>query len=298
MVIQKLDIKTGFICNNNCKFCVQADNKCSGNRSFEEIKSDLEEFRDKCSGVVFTGGEVTIRKDFFDLVRLAKDLRYESIQIQTNGRMFSSMEFCKKTVKAGATELCPAIHGCCAEQHDSLTRAPGSFDQTVKGIQNAKSIGLMVITNTVVVKQNYKDLSKIARLLIQLEVDQAQFAFVHPMGNAWKNFDEVVPSISEAAPYICKGIRIGAESGLKMMAEAMPYCLMQGYEEFIAEKVIPDTAIRGGKHQNTDNFTEQRKSHGKVKFLQCRECKWESVCEGPWREYPEKRGNSEFKPVK
>ena len=295
---KRVDIKTGFICNNNCKFCVQADNKCKGNRSFKEIKKDLEECRERCTGVVLTGGEVTLRKDFFDIVRLAKKLDYQTIQIQTNGRMFASLSFCEKTIKAGANQFSPALHGYCAEQHDYLTRASGSFKQTIKGIINLKKLGQNIITNTVVVKSNYRNCEQIAKLLVKLGVDQYQLAFVHPMGNAWKNFENIVPFISLAAPYIHKGLQIGIDAGKRVMAEAMPYCMMQGYEGYVAERVIPETEIRGKKYQNTDSFDKQRKEKGKAKFSQCKECKDDLMCEGPWREYPKKRGNKEFKPIK
>jgi MoaA/NifB/PqqE/SkfB family radical SAM enzyme len=98
--LKRLDIKTGFVCNNNCLFCVQADNKCSGNRTFEEIKKDLIDSKKRCDGVVLTGGEVTIRKDFFEIVALAKELGYKTIQVQSNGRILSSMEFCKREYPA------------------------------------------------------------------------------------------------------------------------------------------------------------------------------------------------------
>lgn len=294
---KRVDIKTGFACNNNCRFCVQADNKLKGNRKLEDIKRDLEDSRQRCDGVVLTGGEVTIRKDFFDIVGYAKQMGYKTIQVQTNGRMFSSLDFCKKTIKAGATEFSPAVHGYCAEQHDFLTRAPGSFKQTIKGIKNLKSLGAYILTNTVIVKPNYRNAPEIARLLVKLNVDQFQLAFVHPMGNAWKNFDSMVPLISLAAPYMHKGLKIGLDAGKRVMTEAMPYCLMEGYEEYIAEKVIPHTEIKGAKHQNTENFTEVRKVQGKAKFLQCEKCKYNKICEGPWREYPEKRGNKEFMPI-
>lgn len=295
--MKRVDIKTGFICNNNCRFCVQADNKCRGNRSFEEIKRNLADSRKRCSDVVLTGGEVTIRKDFFDIIRLAKELDYKIIQIQTNARMFASLEFCKNAIKAGATEFSPALHGYCRDQHDYLTRTPGSFNQTVKAIKNLRSLGTEILTNTVVVKSNYAFLPQIAKLLVKLGVEHFQFAFVHPMGNAWKNFDSIVPSISLAAPYIHKGLQIGINAGKTVMAEAMPYCMMKGYEEYISENIIPETEVRGKKHQNTDDFTKQRKEHGKAKFPQCKNCKYDLVCEGPWREYPEKRGDDEFKSI-
>jgi len=42
-------------------------------------------------------------------------------------------------------------------------------------------------------------------------------------------------------------------------------------------------------------FKKQRKELGKTKFKQCKKCKYDKICEGPWKEYPEKFGNEEFK---
>jgi MoaA/NifB/PqqE/SkfB family radical SAM enzyme len=212
--------------------------------------------------------------------------------------MFSSLEFCKKTLEAGATEFSPAIHGYCAKQHDSLTRAEGSFNQAIKGIKNLKSLGAEILTNTVVVNANYKNCFEIAKLLVELDVGQFQFAFVHPMGNALKNFDELVPKMSIAAPYIHKGLQVGIDAGKKVMTEAIPYCLMGKYCDYIAEKVIPETEVRGKEFQNTNKFSEQRQKEGKAKFPQCEECIYNHQCEGPWKEYPERMGNSEFKAIK
>ena len=82
------------------------------------------------------------------------------------------------------------------------------------------------------------------------------------------------------------------------MTEAIPYCLMQGYEDYVAEKTIPETEIRGKNYQNTNNFTTLRKNKGKAKFPQCKQCKYDKICEGPWKEYPEKKGDKEFQSIK
>lgn len=295
--MKRLDLKTGFICNNNCRFCVQADNKAKGNRSFEELKADLEDSRKRCDEVVLTGGEVTIRKDFFELVRYAHDLGYKNIQIQTNGRMFADIDFCKKTIDAGATEFSPALHGYCAEQHDYLTQAKGSFNQVVKGIMNLKKLGQHIITNTVIVKPNYRNAADIAKLLVKLGVDQYQLAFVHPMGKAYENFESIVPVMTLAAPHIHEGLDVGIKSGVSCMAEAMPYCFMKGYENLVSELVLPKAEIRGKEYQNVNDFEFVRKNHGKRKFEQCKRCKYYSKCEGPWKEYPERFGADEFKEI-
>ncbi len=297
MGFKRVDIKTGFLCNNNCRFCVQAHKKKHGNRSTTDIKKDLRDAKkNSCSGVVFTGGEPTIRKDLIELVSYAKGLGFDKIQIQSNARMLNYGNLCKKLIDAGANEFSPAIHGHIAQLHDYLTRSAGSFKQTVQAIKNLRALDQYIITNTVVVKPNYRYLPKLARLLVQLKVDQFQFAFMHAVGNAEKHFDQMMPWVSLASPYIKKGLQVGIDNNIKVMAEAMPFCTMQGYEKYCSESYIPKTEIRDVNSYDP-SYETTRRTEGKMKFPQCRKCKYDYICEGPWKEYPEKRGNDEFQPV-
>ncbi|MBN2422218.1 radical SAM protein [Candidatus Woesearchaeota archaeon] len=294
---KRVDIKTGFLCNNNCRFCVQAHKKKFGNRPTKDIVNDLKKARKTgCTGVVFTGGEVSIRKDFFELLTYAKKLQFMTIQVQTNARRFSYMDFSKKAVNAGMNEFGPAIHGHIPELHDYLTRSPGSFKQTYQAIKNIRKLDIYTVTNTVVVKPNYRHLPEMAQMLVDLGVNQFQLAFPHPIANAHKNFDQMVPCVSLAAPYIHKGLQVGISSGLKVMAEAMPYCVMKGYEKYVSELYIPQGEIRD-INAVTLNWEKVRKEEGKMKFSQCKKCRYDLICEGPWKEYPEKRGSLEFRPV-
>ncbi len=297
MGCKRADIKTGYLCNNNCYFCAQAHNKVHGNRKTEEILEDLDKSRKNgCNEVVFTGGEVTIRKDLIEIIEYAKKSGYQRIQLQTNARMLSSIGLCKKLIAAGANEFSPALHGHVADLHDFLTRSPGSFTQTVSAIKNLKSLGQYVITNTVVVKPNFRYAPLIARLLVEQKVDQFQFAFMHAVGNGSKNFRKMMPWASLAAPYIKKGLQLGIDNNIKVMAEAMPFCLMDGYIEHCSERFIPDTELHEVGRFVSD-YAVLRKTEGKTKFDFCRKCEYNNCCEGPWREYPEKLGHDEFSPV-
>lgn len=294
---KRLDLKTGFICNNNCRFCVQAHKKELGNREKEDLLRELKEAKEGCDSVVFTGGEVTLRDDLFELISYAKKLGYKTIQLQSNMRMLSYMSFCRKLVRAGVNEFSPALHGHTAEVHDYLTRAKGSFNQTTQAIKNLKTLDQYIITNSVVVRLNYKHLPDLARLLISLGVHQYQLAFIHAVGNGWKNIDEMMPRVSEAAPYIREALQLGIDSGVMCMAEAMPFCQMEGYEKYCSEHFIPSTEIRDDGAKD-ESFENTRVIEGKKKFPKCKECKWDIICEGPWKEYPEKFGDEEFQPVK
>jgi len=294
--LERLDLKVGYKCINDCKFCVVADKRIFGDKSTDEIKKELwESFNEGKREVVFTGGECTIRKDIFEIVSFAKKLGYINIQIQSNGRMFSSLDFAKKMVQAGMTEFSPALHGHTPSIHDYLTQRKGSWRQTVLGIYNVRRLGIRVITNTVICKQNYKYLPSLASLLVKLKVNQYQFAFVHILGNARKNYKEIVPRISEVVPYVKKGLEVGIRAGISVMVEAIPFCLLKGYEKYVSEFYIPPTQLKEVGWQ-IDKFEEVRKYEGKKKFPQCVKCRWNEVCEGPWKEYPELFGEEEFQP--
>ncbi len=297
LATERIDIKTGFHCNNKCFFCVQGDKRFEhGDKSTADIRVQLERAIEDSDSIVFTGGEVTIRKDLPELVGHARSLGFKSIQIQTNGRMLAYRKLAEQLVEAGATEFSPALHGHKAELHDYLTRAPGSFDQTSKGIRVVKSLGMTVITNSVITRSNFRHLPELAALLVRLGVDQYQFAFVHPVGSAMTHFGAMVPRMSMIEPYVKRGLRVGLAAGRRVMTEAIPYCLMRGYERYVAEQYIPRTKIFDADFV-LDDYTEFRMTEGKAKGPRCPECVHFTICEGPWREYPDEYGFDEFIPV-
>ncbi len=298
--MRRIDLKIGFQCNNHCIFCVQGNKReTSPNKSDKEVKDILRKEVKYHEGVVFTGGEPTVRKELVEWVRYAKKIGYKKIQIQTNGRMFAYKNFCERIIVAGANEFAPALHGSNAKIHDSLTQATGSFNQAVQGIKNLKTLGQYVLTNTVITKLNYKDLPKLAKLLVSLRVNQFQFAFIHINQIIARNPDlikKIIPRHSTAGPYVKKGLDVGIKAGINVMTEAIPYCFMKGYEQYIAEEIIPDTAVFDNNLE-IDDYGYYRKNQGKSKGPNCPTCKYYNVCEGPWREYPEIFGWKEFKPI-
>lgn len=301
-LMERVDLKVGYQCNNRCLFCIQGDKRYSSpDKSDNKIIQILKNMKKDHDSVVFTGGEPTFRsKKLLEWVRIAKEIGYKAIQIQSNGRMFSYKEYCIALIKAGANEFSPAIHGSTSNIHDSLTQAIGSYSQTLKGIQNLRELNQYILTNSVVTKLNYKDIPNLAKLLVRLKVNQFQFAFMHINTIVAKSpqlVRKIVPRYQEAIPYIKKGLNIGNKAKIKVMAEAIPYCFMKGYEKYISEQYIPFTSVFDDKIELTD-YGSYRVNEGKIKGPQCKNCKLFKICEGPWKEYPDIFGWSEFKPIK
>ncbi len=295
----RVDLKVGFRCNNYCHFCVQGDKReRMPAKPEEELVASLEEGRaGGATGVVITGGEPTLHKRIVFIASKARDLGYTLIQVQSNGRTFCYEDFCKRLIDAGVNEFGPSLHGSTAKIHDYLTGAPGAFLQAVSGMRILKRLKQRVITNSVITKVNYRDLPDLARLLTSLGVDQFQFAFMHMSGRAGENKRWLTARKSLIEPYVKRALDVGIKAGRTVMTEAIPYCLMSGYEKYVAERIIPQTRIYDADCVIPD-YTRTRVDEGKARGPRCGECGWHAVCEGPWREYPELFGWDEFVPVK
>ncbi len=301
------EIKTalllGYVCNNNCKFCYAADKRELPLMSTEEAKRQLELARKRGSTIVdFLGGEPTLRKDLIELVAYAKELGFRTISITTNGRMLSKRSYAEALIDAGLNSVIFSIHGHRAELHDYLVSVKGAFEQTIAGFRNVREISdrIYICTNTVIVKPNIKYLPKIVDLCATLGTNAIELIFPHPRGNAYKNFDELVPHLSELIPVVPKTIAVAQKHGIKhCYFRYVPFCYMIGYLNYLSEYVARNTLREqhiGPEFEDLE-VEKNRAAYGRVKGPQCFGCKYNNICEGIFREYAEKRGFNELVPV-
>jgi peroxiredoxin Q/BCP len=98
------------------------------------------------------------------------------------------------------------------------------------------------------------------------------------------------------APWVRAALDVGRAAGVACLAEAIPFCLLPGYERHVAELHIPPTEIVYDGFVVPD-YRRDRMDRGKTRFAGCARCRFEPMCEGPWREYPEQLGGDEFRAV-
>ncbi len=304
--LKKLVIFLGYSCSNNCVFCInsQRRNKIKDKSTHEVLKEIyLAAKKEKVDILELIGGEATIRKDFFEIISTAKKLKIPDIVIATNGRAFADIDFCKKALEAGLSTIIFSIHGHTPQLHDKLTRSPKAFSQMMKGIENLKKIGFSRINaNTTVVKTNYRYLPKIAFLHIKLGIRDVEYIFVDPQeGGANENFDKLVPRISDASIYMKKALEIGIKNGFNhWKVRYVPLCYFSDYLDYISE--INEAKLFKSKHWapdfKDDDVVKSRKKYGRTKTERCMGCKLYNLCEGIWKEYIKKYGDSELNPIK
>lgn len=298
MSFKRADIKVWFACNNQCTFCVQWDKrKKFKQRSLEEIKEILDrEYKQWAKTLVFTWWEPTIHTKLIESVVYAKKIGYIQIQIQSNWTRFWDLDYCKKLIKAWVTEFSPAIHWFNAKTHDKQVVHPWSWRKVVEWIINLRKLKQHIIINSVITKDNFREIPELSALLIKLWVSQFQFAFVHILWSAAKNKETVVPKKTDVIPYIKRWLDMAKKAWIPAFTEAIPYCLMQWYEYAIAEQIIPETSISDAEAR-VDNYSEYRWNEWKAKREECKKCIKYNICEWPWKEYPDIYGWEEFKPL-
>lgn len=303
--IKKTVIIVGYACNNNCRFCIDADKRSLMNKTTGQIEQEMIDARERGTTYLeFIGGEMTIRPDFVRLVETAKKIGFETIMMATNGRMLSYFEYAKKIVDAGLNSVVFSIHGYNAKQHDFLTRSEGSFKQLMAGLKNmGKLLGMSRIgSNTTIVKQNYRDIARIGRLLYKLGIRNSEFIFVDcNEGGACNDFDQYVPGISQAAPYIRQCLDIGKKNHVPHWhIRYVPLCHFPDHLDQISE--LMEVAHFETEHLAPDfvnhDVSASRRQIARLKTEKCRGCRLFDRCEGIWRTYYEHWGDKELKPVK
>jgi len=285
--MKRIDIFLGYSCNNNCIFCCVADkrNKVM-EKSTNEVKSDLLMAKNEnIKEVHFVGGEPTIRRDIIELVSYSKELGFKKIKITTNGRKFYYENFTKEIISAGLNNIIFSVHGPNSELHDYLTRTPGSFNQLLKGMKNVQEYDVICESNTTIVKQNYEYLPKIVELLSQFRINSMELIYFHPRGNAFKNFKKLHVSINNILPYIKRAIQIGENNNILVLSRYIPFCFMKGYEKYLSEIFEPQEIIHKAPEFIDMDVIASRKNIAAIKSPKCRECKYDLICMGLYKEH-------------
>jgi radical SAM protein with 4Fe4S-binding SPASM domain len=155
-------------CNERCVHCY-LDHDDHGEMSTAEIKDILNQLSD--AGVFFltlSGGEVLMRRDFFEIVEHARRLLF-NVKMKTNGVMIGEAQ-AKRIRELGVEQVQISLYSHRAEIHDAITKIPGSFKRTVQAIRFLKSQGLKVVIANVLMASNLFDNTGVMALAKDLGV--------------------------------------------------------------------------------------------------------------------------------
>lgn len=112
--------------------------------TIEQVRTMLERAKNVkpvgANAVQFTGGEPTLRDDIIEMIKIAKELGYDHVQLNTNGiRLAKEPEFCKRIREAGVNTLYLSFDGVTPKTN------PKNYWEVPDAIKNCRTAGIGVV---------------------------------------------------------------------------------------------------------------------------------------------------------
>lgn len=152
-------------CNLRCKHCYidAEDREYKSELSTEEARKFILDLADmKVPVLLFSGGEPLVRKDIFDLGKMAFELGLRPV-ISTNGTLIDG-QTARKIKDAGFQYVGVSIDGAPAT-HDKFRNKEGAFAAAIDGIRASIDAGIKTGIRFTVNKHNQADLPFIFDLI-------------------------------------------------------------------------------------------------------------------------------------
>jgi radical SAM protein with 4Fe4S-binding SPASM domain len=166
-------------CNEQCVHCY-LDHEDHGEMTTAEIKHLLEEMAD--AGVfmlMLSGGEIFLRKDFFEILEYARALTF-CIKLKTNAVLIREAQAARLR-DLGVESIQISIYSHRPEVHDAITKVPGSLRRSIDAVRFLKSQGLKVIMANVLMTENMNDYHGVRALAEQLGAECTLDPTITPM---------------------------------------------------------------------------------------------------------------------
>jgi cyclic pyranopterin phosphate synthase len=305
---QVVHLDLGTPCNNGCLLC-DAGRAEPASGLARWVRATLAAHAGAAE-VWVTGGEPTSDPRLHEYAAWARELGYRVVGVVTNGRRLAYPRFTERLVRAGVTRFAVSVHGHEASLHDELTRTPGSFDQTVRGIELATRLGapgLGVRTTTVVTRQSLPHLPDIYRLLRGLGVDEIAFRPLRPRGRAAEHFAQLAVQYRDLAAAFRALLEGEATAHFAALLLGVPACVTRGISERCldrSERTHPAATSSDGALMvarwggaGSDPAARGGESPGRRQRAECTSCAAGHDCDGVWDRYLDCFGWDELTPL-
>jgi radical SAM protein with 4Fe4S-binding SPASM domain len=157
-------------CNLKCRHCYinAEDRSYDGELTTDEAKIFIQDLAAmKVPVLLFSGGEPLVRKDIFELGKMAADLGLRPV-LSSNGTLIDE-DKALKIKEAGFQYVGISIDGA-KKTHDAFRGFDGAFDAALQGIRNCLNIGLKTGIRFTVNRFNQGDLPEIIDIVEQNQI--------------------------------------------------------------------------------------------------------------------------------
>ena len=175
-----LQLDLTYRCNERCVHCY-LDHEDHGEMTTAEIKDLFDQMAEAGVFVLtLSGGEIFVRKDFFEILEYARLDRQFCVKLKTNALMIREREAARLR-EIGVESIQISIYSHKPEVHDAITLVPGSLKRSLDAARFLKGQGLRVIFGNVLMVQNLQDYPGVRALAEELGAESTIDPTITPM---------------------------------------------------------------------------------------------------------------------
>ena len=139
-------------CNEHCVHCYRVIEQ-RPELTTAELKALLDDVaRAGTLYLLFSGGEIFLRRDLFDLIEHARRLHFD-VRLKSNALLVTA-EKAARLKALGVRQVDISIYSAEAAIHDGVTKVPGSLERSLEGAALLRDAGITVKLNCPLMKQN------------------------------------------------------------------------------------------------------------------------------------------------
>ena len=288
-------LKVGYGCNEHCTFCHTQDVRHIDG-SAEETYAKID--RAKALGhsmVVLSGGEATIRPEFFGWARRIAGLGMD-LGLVTNGLVLAYPDVVERLIELRLRYVYMSLHGGEARIHNRLVRRD-SFEAAALALRNLSGRGLDLTANCVVTRQNVEHLAALVDHVASLPDVRLKFSWVEPKGGAAHLFETLVPPLEAAAAAVTAALeRWDTRTGRPSQARhgGFPLCALPAEYASRYDDLRTHDYWTMSEVGEPDLFPVDDRN--KCKPEPCERCTLRGGCPGLFRAYAERFGHAMLRP--
>lgn len=170
-------------CNQRCSHCyldVQSpETKVADELSTDECLRIIDELVDTGAlNLTLTGGEVLVRRDFFEIASYARTKRM-LLRIFTNGTLITP-ERADRIAALHPLKVEISLYGATQETHERITLRPGSFALCIQAVRLLRERKVRTVLKTPVMRENFHELDKLETKALELDAEFRHTTTISP----------------------------------------------------------------------------------------------------------------------
>lgn len=285
-VLPSATVRINFRCNQHCTFCFVSTHL--PDPEVAAVEAAIDEIGAQHGVLALSGGEPTLNARLPEYIRRAKRAGVAEVELQTNATRLGDAARVAELAEAGLDVAFVSLHGATANVSDRVTESPGTFIQTLSGLDALAASNLRVRINFVLCQLNFHEFPRFVELVAdRWPTADITVSFVGASTDLVPKTAALIPRYVDLMPQLAEGLERAAELGVSTDGFAsmcgIPLCL------------VPDDAHTA----QFDALAALPAGAGDGEFLKpdaCSRCVLETRCFGVRRGYADLYGISELKP--